>query len=296
MGDVHESSVDDLKIDEQPQDLASPAQGTPGDESFPDPDLDDTPEESLSSSEETGVPAAEASAGYLPEPPLPPPPAAMPPIDGGFTPYTPPRTEQPSTPAMQFFTPAQLRQGVEQGLITEDQMVEQLQLQNRELAKQEALKAIRQETVNQSITRQLNEFRHLVPGWDQVGSHANKQATPAYQELLSRGFPDDDNTRLLALERTFGTVNRIKDARVAQTRTASLRETTRDVGRRGSPPPSGKRKDPLEILSLDEKRLYKQYIEKGLYADWNAVRKEVQHAATQTVNPRLREKHAGLMK
>jgi hypothetical protein len=175
-------------------------------------------------------------------------------------------------------------------------MVEQLQKQNLEMARQEAREAVRQEAFQQNITKQLQDFRQLVPGWDQPGSPANQRATPAFQELLQRGFADDDNTRLLALERTFGTVDRVREARAAQTRTASQRPTAPEVGRRGAPPSTTTRKDPLDAIPLEEKRLYKAYIEKGVYADWNAVRAEIQHSAKTTTNPRLREKTLGLMK
>jgi hypothetical protein len=289
MGDTHDPVADDLNIDEQ---LAN----SPVDE-FPDPDLD-TESEPAPSSEGTASPALDAGT-LLPDvpasAPLPPP---LPPVDGGFTPtptyQAPPPPQAP--PPQQVFTPAQLRQGVEQGLITEDQMVEQLQKQNLELARQEAREAVRQEALQQTITTQLNDFRQLVPGWDQPGSPANQRATPAFQELLRRNYPDDDNTRLLALERTFGTVDRVREARAAQTRTASQRPTAPEVGRRGAPPSSNTRKDPLDAIPLDQKRLYESYIEKGVYADWNAVRAEIQHSAKTTTNPRLREKTLGLMK
>jgi hypothetical protein len=290
MGDTHEPVADDLNIDEQ---LAN----SPVDESFPDPEFD-TESEPAASSEETASPALDAGT-LLPDvpasAPLPPP---LPPVDGGFTPtptyQAPP--PPPPPPQQQVFTPAQLRQGVEQGLITEDQMVEQLQKQNLEMARQEAREAVRQEAFQQNITKQLQDFRQLVPGWDQPGSPANQRATPAFQELLQRGFADDDNTRLLALERTFGTVDRVREARAAQTRTASQRPTAPEVGRRGAPPSTTTRKDPLDAIPLEEKRLYKAYIEKGVYADWNAVRAEIQHSAKTTTNPRLREKTLGLMK
>jgi hypothetical protein len=110
------------------------------------------------------------------------------------------------------------------------------------------------------------------------------------------GLEPNDTTRLLALERTFGTPQRIREARATKARTASQRDTTQEVGRRGTPPSSQGKKDPLSILSLDEKRLYKGYIDKGVYHNWDEVRAEIKSAATQTTNPRLRAKHAGLMK
>jgi len=200
------------------------------------------------------------------------------------------------TPEVKFFTTQQLRQAVSEGVITEDQMVDQMQLQNREQAKQEAVRAMQIQAQEQRIVDQLNEYNQVYPGWNQNGTASNQRATPEYQRLLGLGFPDNNATRLVALEKTFGPMQRIKDARATQTRTAQLRDTTQEVGGRSAPPSSRGKKDPLDVLSVSEKRLYKSYIDKGVYQDWNAVRKEVKGAAAQTSNPRLREKHVELLR
>ena len=175
-------------------------------------------------------------------------------------------------------------------------MVDQIQIQTRELAKQDAVQAIQQQTRAQQVTQQLNEFRRLVPGWDQPGTAAHQQALPAYQRLLDLGQSANEVTELLALEQTFGTAARIQEARTAQVRTAGLRDTPQDVGRRGPPPSSHGKKDPLDILSLEEKREYKKWIDKGVegYKDWNDVRAIIRRSASQTRNAPLAAKHAGL--
>lgn len=263
--------TDDLNTDEQSEST----------ESFPDPVLDEEPADSEESAPPASVEGglADLPASDLPpSPPLPEPPATLP-ADQGFTPYTPPRetTPPPAQPQVQFFTTAQLTQAVNEGLITEDQKIDQLQLQNRELAKQEALKAFQQQSINQTISSQLDEYRKVVPGWDQTGSPANVRAAPAFSKLLQRGFLDNDSTRLTALEMTFGTLERIQEARAAQTRTASLRAVPQEVGRRGQPPSSKKAKDPLDTLSIEEKREYQRLIngKTGPYQTWNDVRKEI---------------------
>jgi hypothetical protein len=205
-------------------------------------------------------------------------------------------SQPPPQPQIQFFTVAQLSEGVNNGVITEDQKFEQLQLQNRELAKRDAVEAMRNQQREQTLASQLHEYRQLVPGWDTVGSPANIQATQNYQRLLGLGLTENDTTKLLALEQTFGPAHRIKAARASKVRTSTQRDTAQEVGRRGSPPSSKSKADPLSILSLDEKRLYKSYIDKGIYKNWGEVRAEVKGAATQTSNPQLRAKHAGLMK
>jgi len=256
-------------------------------ETFPDPDLDTEPPDS---DEEAGPPAEGGSAvlpaSDLPTPtptpiPVPPPP----PTDQGFTPYTPPRAESapvPPQPDVKFFSAAQLRQGVNEGLITEDQMVEQLQLQAQTVAIREAKRAVEEQTRTQQITAQLNQYRALVPGWDQPGSPANQQATPAFERLLALGQPNNDLTRLLALEQTFGTAQRIQESRNAQTRTAELRATPQGIGRRGPPPSSQTKKDPVTLLPIEEQREYKRLIKEKVYKDWNEVRAELKGAASRS--------------
>jgi hypothetical protein len=289
-GDEQLELDDDLNVDETAEIET---------ESFPDPDLDVEPEV------EESAPASsmEGAEANLPTPPAPPIPEYAPPVDdGGFTPVptyqqdAPARQAPPAQPQVQFYSVAQLTEAVNNGIITEDQKIEQLQLQNRELAKREALQAFEQQSRQQSLTQQLSEYSTLVPGWDQIGTEANKRASAEYKVLLGRGLQEDNTTKLLALERAFGPAHRIKEIRATQARTAAQRDTTQEVGRRGSPPPSSRRKDPLTVIPLEEKRWYKDKIDKGIYKNWDEVRAEIQWAATQTTNPRLRDKHAGLMK
>ena len=276
---------DDLNIDE-----VADVEATG---SFPDPDLDDEPD-----AEESAPASLEGAGGDLPTPPAPTIPDYIPPppSDGGYTPTPVAQQDAPQQPQVQFYSVSQLSEAVNNGIITEDQKIEQLQLQTREQTLREADQRAYQRQRQQTVGNQINEYRNLVPGWDQVGSPANQQATPEYQRLLNMGLGDNDTTRLLALERTFGSAQRIREARATKTRTASQRDTTQEVGRRGSPSASHGKKDPLSILSLDEKRLYKFYIDKGVYNNWDEVRSEIKGAATQTSNPRLRAKQAGLMK
>jgi len=281
-----EEVVDDLNVDEV-------------EETFDDPVLEeDEPEEELETVPSASVDEAE---GTLPIPSALPQPtyqAPLPTSDNGFTPQTPVREEYqpPPQPQIQFFTVAQLSEGVNNGVITEDQKFEQLQLQNRELAKRDAAEAWHREQRTQTLRQELNEYSQLVPGWDVVGTPANLEATRNYQDLLKRGLSENETTKLLALERTFGPAHRIKAARASKVRTSTQRDTAQEVGRRGTSPSSKSKADPLSILSLDEKRLYKSYIDKGIYKNWGEVRAEVKGAATQTSNPQLRAKHAGLMK
>jgi len=291
----YDEQVDDLNIDEEIE--AGVTQEPEATVDFPDPDLDEA--EPVVASDEATIPPADAGEVALPLPPQ----SQSLSRDGGFTPDpvarydAPPAYQPPPQPEVKFFSLEQLQQAVDTGEITENQKITQLQYQTKEMAKQEALQAFYQQSRDQQITSQLNEFRQLTPGWDQTGSPANVRAAPEYDRLVNQlGLPANDTTKLLALERTFGSAHKIKEARATQARTAGTRDTPQAVGRRGAPPSSRAKKDPLDTISLDEKKLYKGYIDKGVYADWNAVRSEIRSAATQTTNPALRAKHAGLMR
>jgi len=271
-----------------------------GSASFPDPIIDDEP------GEDHSEPAShEEAGGDLPAPPAPPPPAPAY-DDAGFTPPTPAQQDYqpaappppPAQPDFQFYTREQLQAGVDNLQISQQQMDGQLDAQNRELAAREAVNRIKQETVQHSITRDLNQYNTLVPGWNQAGTAAYTRANPHYLKLVKeRGYPETDSTRLLALEQAFGPIERIKEARNTRTRTAASRDTVQDIGRRGPPPSTRKSKDPLDILSVEDKKHYKWLIEKGAgYDNWNDVRKELRAAAKNEYSPDLRAKHAELLK
>ena len=275
-------------------------------EQFDDPVLDTEPDEEQSDSA-SFVDEAEQSPDALasPQAQAPPIPEHTPPMsDGGYisapTPqqsYTPPPQQAPPPQQqVQFFSAAQLNEAVMSGIITEDQKIDQLQLQSKEQAKREIMVEMEARDREKTISQQLNEYNRLVPGWEQVGTPANLQASREYQRLLNLGLQETNITKLLALERTFGPAHRIRDARAAQVRTQAQRDTMPEVGRRGAPPSSRQSKDPIDILSLDEKRLYGDYIKKGIYKNWNEVRSEIKGSATQTSNPRLRAKHTGLVR
>ena len=279
-------------------------------ESFPDPVLDGEGEDDSSPdsepveaegdlSLEDSIPPEESRQRPLPSvggEPLPVPDYQPPPAD---EPYTPPRQETAPAPpappppqpsAVTFYSRDQLQQATEQGIITQSQMDDQLLLQMQENAVRESVARVKAENVKARVDGDLAEYRRFVPGWDQTGSPANKRATPAFERLLGLGFPDNDSTRIVALEQTFGPINRIKEARNTQKRTASSRDTAREVGGRGKPPVGKSSKDPLDSISMEEKRYYKELIASRVYSGWDAVRKELRWAETQEINPKIRAK------
>ena len=213
-----------------------------------------------------------------------PPTSVAPPTPQSYQPPPPP--PQPEAP--KFYSVDELQRAVDQGVISQNQMVEQLQWQSKEQAKKEAIEEIRRTNQQQTVRAQLMDYHQLIPGWNQVGTPANQQAQPAYSRLLALGFPANESTELIALEQTFGTVAQLKQGRATQDRTRQLRDASPSVSRRATPPaPAPTRQDPLEALTIEEKRQYKAYIEKGLYANWDAVRKEVAYVPRVTHSPRM---------
>jgi len=272
----------------------------------PDPEVsDDGPfpasehdvEPSPSSEDEPPVQAAAPIPPVGPPPSSTAPPVSQPVSDGGFTPssdaYYPP---QPAQPAVQFYSRQQLQQGVEQGIINEDQMVAQLQLQEREQIKQEAVQAIRDEQRQQSLQQQVNQYHSLAPGWNQPGSAAFQKANAEYQRLLTRGFAADNLTTLTALEHAFGTPDRIQAARTSANLTRDGRPSAPAITRRGTTQPSAKRVDPVTKLDRDSQQLYRKLINDGVYKNWDEVREEINFGLKQTVNSGLRTATERLMR
>jgi len=267
-----------------------------GSDPFPDPVLDAEPTES-----EDLVPpvqAGEPVSPVAPPPPLPPPPpvpAWDPPAAGPS--WTPPPAPAPQ-PTTQFYTLAQLNEAVATGLINDDQKATILQTQEREIIKQETLRAIQEEQRNAALVAQVQHYRSLAPGWDQVGTPANNRVNPIYQQMLQRGFPANEATKLEALERAFGTPHQIQQARQQQNVTAQARSTPQAMARRGGARPSASKVDVLKHLPKDQYEAYKRLIDQGHpdYKDWSAVRAEVEYGLKQTVNPKLREATEGLMR
>lgn len=271
----------------------------------PDPEVsDDGPfpasehdvEPSPSSEDEPPVQAAAPIPPVGPPPSSTAPPVSQPVSDGGFTPssdaYYPP---QPAQPAVQFYSRQQLQQGVEQGIINEDQMVAQLQLQEREQIKQEAVQAIRDEQRQQSLQQQVNQYHTLAPGWNQPGSAAFQKANAEYQRLLTRGFAANTITTLTALEHAFGTPDRIQAARTSANLTRDGRPSAPAITRRGTTQPST-RVDVLKKLPKDQLEAYNYGIQQGHYTDWKQVREEVEFGLKQTVNKALRQNTERLMR
>lgn len=287
MGDPSQDELD--QHDDPILETTDPIADDAGADSFPDPVIDEEPEPS-----HDALPPVQAEEPNLPAVPPPPSPIPDTPAPVAFQPQAPQQADY--QPTIQFYSRAQLQEAVNNGVINEDQMITQLQLQERETTKQETLRAFHEQQRVQTLASQVQEYSALVPGWDQVGTPANQRVNPEWQRLINMGFPNNEATKLLALEKAFGTSTHIKQARQVQTQTAERRAVPQAIARRGGPPASATQKDPLKALPQDELKLYKHYIEQGHYKNWDEVRQEVKYGLTQTVNTALRQRTAGLMR
>lgn len=248
-------------------------------EEFPDPVFQE---------EEQPAPKAQAPMPERGEPPTPPLTPPAPQVQAPQVYTAPP--PQPAQPTFQFYSRDQLQRAVDEGRITANDMADQLALQQREQLRVDMLNTMQEQQRTQKITQDLSQYDALVPGWRQEGTEANRRAVPEYARLLNMGFPNSDATRLLALEHTFGSIQRIQEARATRVRTNQERQTPPASGRRGGAPPSAQsQKDPLKLVSRGELNEYKQLINKGYYKNWNEVREEIRHGAKQTVNARLHQ-------
>lgn len=281
--DATDDVFEDPILDEPEPDITPPSESAslPDDEGAPEP-------LSLESEE----PPAQAAAPQPPVEPLPSTPVEAVPEAVS----TPPVYEPPPAPTIQFYSREQLQRAVDDGIISANQMADQLQLQLKEEIKQEAAKEFREQQRTQALVSKIQGYHALVPGWNKPGTQAHTRANAEYQKLLQLGLTANPVTELLALEKAFGTVDHIKAQRASADLTRKHRDTVPAVQRRGTPPTSSKAVDPLKQMPQDELKLYQKYINAGHYRDWNAVREEIRWAATQTINKDLKSNTERLMR
>lgn len=164
-------------------------------------------------------------------------------------------------PAPQTFTRAQLRQAVDEGRITEDDMFETLERQGREQLIREMddryAARERERTTRQTIESERKKYVDAYPGLLEQGSEAWNRAKREFDHLVSLGHdPNAELTEITALRAAFGTASR------AVERTSSERPTSRETsGARGSD--SGAR--PVDIINRVPQKYREQY--RKWYAD-----------------------------
>lgn len=194
---------------------------------------------------------------------------------------------------------ADLLAGVERGEISQVQADEQWERQLVSAAEERAVARMRQEqsvaSSQQTIARELAEYRDVVPDAWVPSSPARQQASQEYQRLVGRlmaagmPVPAPNTPQAMALEAealraAFGPVERIKQAKQDVDLTRTTRDTHREVGG-GTVPEhvtSTGKDDPIKNLRAKERTWYERKIEQRVYKGWDEVRNELTYK-----NPRI---------
>ena len=172
---------------------------------------------------------------------------------------------------------SELNQLVADGKITQDaadahwerQVVETAKREGRAAAADEVAGARRAETV----TRQLDEYRQLMPAAWEVGAKERAKVEKEFKALVAMGFPDNKVTEVAALRAAFGDPEVIRASR--STGKTGPGETHVDVGGGDRPGAGATDADGApKGLTDREKSYYTDKINRGIYKDWKAVTEE----------------------
>lgn len=189
-------------------------------------------------------------------------------------------------PEFKFYTPTELTSAVDRGIITEDQRQERIELQSEKRTEKIVRETIRRE-------RAVHEDTVGVEGYLSIMPDLNNQTSDNYQRFAeewsfhtSRGLPNNETTKLIALRSAFGSLERLKKTKSLSQHSPRLAHG--EIGSRGEPATKNGG-DPLLKLPKEEKQYYAEQVRSG-YMTWDTVREELKFAQTQTVNPALRER------
>ena len=177
---------------------------------------------------------------------------------------------------------AELKQMVEDGKITQDAADAHWDKQVLESAKAEARKEARGEVVGQqreqTVNRQLEEFKALVPQAWQAGAKERAKAEKEFSALLAIGFPDNKVTEVAALRAAFGDPEVIRASR--STGKNGPGETHVEVGDGGDRPGEGQVDADGKPKGLTPRQdaHYTNLISRGVMKDWKAVAEELKPA------------------
>lgn len=176
------------------------------------------------------------------------------------------------------YTELELQKAVDDGVITNVQMLQMLRAQDQKRVQATISTAV-QETVQQvrqqdTITGELDQYKSLVPDLMKEGSPVRQRAAREFERLTSvMGLPADLRTELLAAQFACGPLQRAK-ARGERVPPEAFNETGGNGGQQPTNQP-GQDNAPLRGLTARQKDHYGKMIQKGVYADWKAVNAEL---------------------
>ena len=185
--------------------------------------------------------------------------------------------------AKKEITRSELARLVEDGKLTQseaDQLWDEQQAEVIKKTVQDAVTStVGQQTKAQRVQAGLDSYRSVLPDLDVQGSEARSKVEAEYGYLVNTlGYPKSAETELAALRAAFGPAERLRTGRTE-------RETAQEVGSDGGGEPPTDDKAP-KGLSAANRRYYEEQIERGLYKDWDHVKK-ILNKASPGVKQRL---------
>lgn len=170
------------------------------------------------------------------------------------------------------FTAEQLQAFVDEGKISNAQMVGYLVEQAKSEATDEAEKRItekfseREKTV--TIQSEMDRYKELMPETMQDGSDVRKQLQDEYRYLTRElGIKPGLGAELAAARAVLGPLSTLE--KKVKNVTSEARETHAETG--GQEPPQQPKA--VKNLSAKEKSYYRSMIDKGIYGSWDDVAK-----------------------
>ena len=190
--------------------------------------------------------------------------------------------QEPSEPEREH-TRSELGQMVEDGRLTQEAAGRILDEQQERRTQKTVAKAVHDTvaatTRGQRLQDQIDSYTAAIPEVSQAGTDARKKVEKEYHYLTGLGHPDSLETEVAALRAAFGEVGLIRSGK-------SARETHQEVGAGDGESVEKTSDGAPKGLSRDAKKHYGAQIERGMYANWAAVSKELE-GASPSVKARL---------
>lgn len=194
-------------------------------------------------------------------------------------------TDEKSGDGPATYTRAQLDAFVEEGRITQSQADAindtQQQLSVKKVAQTAAQEYVQQAMHDNRVGGDIARYKQAIPEMSNSDSAAFKRVASEFAVLRDFGSPDSIMTELMALRSCFGALDLLEKANVNQEPQRDRQQDT--AGGQGNGESAGNKDgnkgDPGQApsnLTADENRYYTDLVGKGIYRDWNAVRKEME--------------------
>ncbi len=187
------------------------------------------------------------------------------------------------------YTRGELRELVESGRMTSDQMEdrldEQRDLNTASLVQSSVASAVRTTTLTTSIESQYSAYTEARPDVLVEGAADRDLVQQEYDFLVSQGDdPDALTTQVKAMRSAFGPIDTVSSKpglKVVQKKESHV-ETSSGGGGGGSRSKEANTSKAPADLSTDETAYYTDLIQRGIYAGWPDVHEEMKHSVVRT--------------